>query len=380
MTRFVTKLVVGMAALALAAAPGLAAAQGATSVDEKSGPVAFANGASVRVGADDAPKPGHVITETQRSPLGVGTSKLTGERTRIPQDEGERNSFGTHYEDGRPTVSNYVLHLGQFGEQSPFPEGVKSRPHNVTASLKDTTVPSAVAEAQYALQDSGRAEEAPLDNTVFALLGSKTTADCPSNDKAKGTATAEKLLIRNEQDQLAEFALPAGNEPLTVDNVKLGPPGAAIEDKVELNREETRSSIKLSRVAEFGQLIKQSAWRSGDTTVVAGWQVEITTTPVNTEGIKLQQIKTRMVLGGVSCSLPKGFVAKAAGSGSSGGQPAVPVKIPAGVSTVAAPAPAEDSPAPLGFALLGGGVVLAAGALLVARRRKPAPVRTPSDQ
>jgi LPXTG-motif cell wall-anchored protein len=354
MTRFGTKLAAGVAVFALAAFPATAAAQD-TAVDEKTGPVSFANAAAFKVGDEGQPG-GSVITETQRSPLKPGSSRLSQDRTLVPREAGEKNALGP----------NYLLTFGHYApDQNPFPEGVPSQDHNVTAELKPTTVPDATAQANYALSDYQRGGQSPRDNTVFAIQNAKSTVDCTSNDKTSATATADKIWVRTDE----------GLKDVTADQNYEGhdlPFGAPIAvDKAD--RTQTRSDLKITKLTSFDQLLKQSAWRSGDTTVAAGWQADIVTHVKDTAGNKLQDVKTRIVLGGVSCSLPKGFVPiTPAGNPAPGAprQPDVPVKIPAGVVLPVATVP-DDSSA-VGFALLGGGLLLAGGAVFLARRRKPA--------
>ncbi|WP_158892772.1 hypothetical protein [Amycolatopsis anabasis] len=369
MTRFVTKLAAGTAAFALAVTPGVAAAQTSSGVDEKTGPVAFANAAALKVGnaGEDG---GTVISETQRSPLKPGVSKLSQDRTAVPKDEGEKKALGPYY----------LLSLGKFGPEvdNPFPEGVASRDHNVSAQLKDTTVPTAVAEANYALRDFRRGGNSARDNTVFAFQGAKSFVDCAGNDKATGSTTADKLWVRGKDGKtLEQVEVPVGDKKFEAKDLPAGP-SIDVDAKADLAK--TKTDLTISRVTAFDQLLKQAAWRSGDTTVAAGWQVELVTHVKDAKGDKLQDVKTTIVLGGVSCSLPKGFTPANPGGAAGGGQqvqqPNVPVKIPAGVT--APPEVIEDAgSSPLGYALLGGGVLLAAGAIAVTRRRRP--TGTPSS-
>jgi hypothetical protein len=351
MTRSGTKLVVGTAVLALVALPGIAAAQGSAPVDENTGPVSFANVAAIKVGPDSGG--GFVITETQRSPLRPGISTLSQDRTVVPQDDGERGALGAN--------AQYQLAVGRFGDPSPFPAEVKSTDHHVVAALEATTVPSAVAESNYALLDTGRGKASPADDAVVVFSDAKTSVDCAAVDAETSTATAAKLWVRDTTDQLAQVAVPTGTQKATMTGVKAGPP-AAVDGA---SADKTTSDVTVSRVTSFDQLLRQDAWRGGDVTAASGWQVDIVTHVVTESGV--QDVQTRIVLGGVSCSLPKGFVAlPAAGTATSeGAQPVVPTNIPAGVTASAD----RKTGSPWGFALVGVGVALAAAAAAMWRRR-----------
>jgi hypothetical protein len=357
MTRLATKLASTAAVLALAAAPGVAAAAPpvAAPVDEAAGPASFANIAGIKVGQDKGA--GFVIAETQRSPLTPGTSTLSQDRTVVPKDDGERAAIGAN--------ARYSLTVGTFGDPSPFPAEVKSADHQVVATLAATTVPSAVAESNYALVDTGRGNASPADNALVVFEDARSSVECSAVDRTTSTATAAKLWLRDAKtDQLVSVAVPGGTQAATMAGVKAGPP-AAVEGAVA---EKTTSDITVSRVTSFDQLLRQDAWRSGDVTAVSGWLVDVVTHVVTADGPGAD-VHTRIVLGGVSCSLPKGFAALPAG-GTAGGdpstQPDVPTAIPAG--TASAPA-ARDTGSPWGFALLGGGVVLAIAASVRWRRR-----------
>jgi hypothetical protein len=351
MTRSLTKVALTAAVFALVAAPGVAFAQTAAEVDEQTGPVSFANAASVVV---DTSK---VVTETQRSPLRAGQSKLSQDRSSVPKsgDQGEINAMGP----------NYWLSLGKFGSPSPFPAGVKSLDHQVVAELKDTNVPVASATADYALLDNGRGGPTAGDNSVFALVNAKTSVDCSATNAVKATTSADKLWVRGADDKLAPVAVPTAAKPLVVPGIRVGAPMQV----AGIDPAKTRSTLTISRLSSFDQLVKQDVWRSGAVTAAAGWQAEITTHVVKLDG-NAADVHTKFVLGGVSCSLPKGFVAKAAANSQVvPATSAVPTNVPAGGAPPVVAEAAGNSP--LGFALFGGGVVLALGAVLVLRRRRP---------
>lgn len=351
MTRLGTKLAVGVAVLALVALPGVAAAQGVAPVDEKTGPVSFANVAAIKVGPDSTA--GFVITETQRSPLRPGISTLSQDRAVVPKDDGERSALGTD--------AQYQLAVGRFDDPSPFPPEVHSTDHHVVASLESTTEPSAVAESNYALLDKGRGNASPADNAVVVFSDAKSSVDCAAVDNTTSTATAAKLWLRDGTDKLVPVAVPTDTQKATMTGVKAGPPSTVDGEQAD----KTTSDVTVSRVTSFDQLLRQDAWRSGDVTAASGWQIDVVTHVVTDNGP--QSVETRIVLGGVSCSLPKDFVAlPAAGTATSqSAQPIVPTNIPAGLA-----APAErKTGSPWGFALVGAGVALAAGATVLWRRR-----------
>ncbi|MEV6825526.1 hypothetical protein [Amycolatopsis sp. NPDC051102] len=358
MRRFVTRAAALTAVVFPLAGVGVAEAQ-SQAVDEKTGPVSFANIASVRIGAEGQ-HGGALITETQRSPLLPGQSKLGADRVSVPKDDGERATFGGHYQ----------IDLGRYSaSQNPYPPGVSSRDHNVFAALQATNVPNAVAETNYALRDNWQGGARPVDNTVLVLEGAKTSVDCTGPAKLSSASSVTRLWVRQAGGGLGIVPMPGGNAGLQLTNLRLGPPG----DITNADPATTVSDLKLTRVATFDQLIRQDGWRGGDFTAVAGWRAEITTHVKDAQGTALQDVRTTIVLGGVSCSVPKGFVAKTAGpaGGATATQAPVPTQVPAGYLGAAAPATDGDSSrVPLGLGLLFGGVFFAAVALLLGRRRR----------
>lgn len=374
MTRFMTKAASCAAVLVLAAVPGIAAGQQMRTVDEASGPVSFANAVAVQLG-EDGPGSGRVITETQRSPVTPGSSKLSQDRSMVPASDGEQTAIGPHY----------VLNLGRFEPGvSPFPEGVGSREHNVVATLRDTTVPTAVAESNYALLDRRLADSPEVAGTVLAFVGARSAVECASPDAATAETTAGELWVLGEDGVLAPVPLPQGDAEVRLANLPFGAPvtpNGADPDAA--------SDVVIRRVSQFDQLLRQDQWRGGDVTVAAGWLVEIISEVPNSTGADTEDTesadggdedpevstqRTRVVFGGVSCSIPRVFAPLASPAGQQ--RPSVPIKIPAGVSAQ------EAGVEPLGYTLLGGGVTLAALALLVlhrSRRRAPGQVTRGSE-
>ncbi|WP_216216241.1 hypothetical protein [Amycolatopsis aidingensis] len=440
MTRFGTKLAAGTAALALTAGSGTAAAQDSSGVSEETGPVAFANAASMQVHDPIGQKKVFtLVTETQRSPLRTGVSALAQDNSTVPRSPEDYDTVGRHYR----------LSFGTFDPAGGlFPEGVPSREHRVTAALKDTTVPVATAEANYALQDLQQPSSGQ-DKTVLAFQGVRNTLECADPENVTGETTAEKLWVLDKEGNLAARDLPEGDQPLEVEGLGFGPPMDPRREQKEgdetklvpvpYDRDLTTSDVSISRVTAFDQLLRQQEWRDGAVTGVAGWKVTITShlrkereaepdgaataenrdqagatgnadqeagtqdaadqatteqraaegdqqadrgdDPRNSqdtapEGSKFEDVgtmTTTLVLGGLSCSLPQGFTPVQPGGG--GQQPSVPVKIPAGASSAPVSAAVADLPAdrggfPTGLVLIGGGLVLGAGALLTLRGRR----------
>jgi hypothetical protein len=352
MTRSLTKLALVGAVCALLATPGVAAAQTVAEVDEQTGPVSFANGASILIDA------GKVVTETQRSPLRAGQSRLSQDRTSVPKsgDQGELNAMGP----------NFVVQLGTFSGQSPFPAGVKSQEHEVIAALQDTNVPTATATANYALLDNSRGRATPGENSLFAFQNAKSVVDCSTTKTVKSTTTADKLWVRDAEDKLVQVGVPAGTDKVEVGGIRAGAPMKI--DNVDLSK--TTAKLTISRVTQFDQLIRQNVWRGGDITAVGGWLAELDTHVIRTDG-SFADVHTKVVLGGVSCSLPKTFAKLTPGTPSAQVTPTVPTNVPAGGVPVAAEAASTSQGSALGFVLFGGGLVLAAAAVLTLRRRKP---------
>lgn len=349
MIRSLPKLAAGVAVFALLAVPATASAQeNQAPVDERNGPVAYANIAALAIGQDR--RGGSVISETQRSPLLPGTSTLAQRRSLLPGTPGERAAAGPHY----------LLNLGTFAAgESPFPAGVPSTRHAVTATLRGDTVPTARARANYALRDLQG------ESTVLAFQGAESSVTCAGPDKLTSETTAGKLWLLDTDGELRPATLPAAGARLTRLNLPFGAP-------VEVqgaDPERTVSDVVVSRITAYDELLRQDGWRDGDHTTAAGWRVEVVTHVKDAEGADIRDVLTTFVLGGVSCSVPRGFapVAQGEGRADTPATPDVPVKIPAGAHAVAEPGP---EPA-WGLGLLGGGLLLA-GAAVVAARRGPA--------
>ncbi|RZQ60348.1 hypothetical protein [Amycolatopsis suaedae] len=324
---------------ALLALPGASAAQ--TPVDERTGPVSFANAIAVRVG--EGPQAGTVITETQKSPTTPGQSRLTPSRNLVPRDAGERKALG----------ENYLVHLGQFAAPGPYPDGVGSRAHAVTAALRQDTVPAAVAETNYALQDQAIGGDRPIDNTVLAMQRARTSVECARPGALTASSTVDRLWVRTDTG-LDQVSVPEGSTPLSLKGLPFGPPTAV----PGIDKDKTTSDLTIRRVTRFDELLRQDQWRAGDATAVGGWLVEIVSHVVRGDG-QTADVKTRMVLGGVSCSVPKNF----SGAAAPPAKPKVPTKVPAGTD------PGGDDL--LGYGLLGTGAVLGVAAVAVLRRRRP---------
>ncbi|PXY27652.1 hypothetical protein [Prauserella muralis] len=353
MIRSLPKLATCAAVLALLAVPTTASAQESRApVDERDGPVAYANIAALAIGPDH--RGGSVISETQRSPLLPGTSTLAQSRALLPGTPGERDAAGPHYR----------LNLGTFAAgRSPFPAGVPSTPHAVTATLRDDTVPTATAKANYALRDLAS------DATVLAFQGAESTVTCAGPDRLTGETTADRLWLLDAGGELRPADLPAAGTRLTRLNLPFGPPG----DVPDADPDRTVSDVVVSRITAYDQLLRQDRWRDGDHTTAAGWRVEIVTHVKDADGNDIRDVLTTLVLGGVSCSVPQGFTPVAQDRGRADvpttTTPPVPVRIPAGAHPSAEPGPASA----WGAGLLGGGLLLGAAAVLVAvvARRRP---------
>lgn len=372
--------------VAFAAVP--ATAYGTESVDERTGPVAFANAAALAVVDDGSgSRGGSVISETQRSPLLPGTSRLARNRSRLPQSEAERDAAGP----------NYLVRIGE---------------HDVTATLRDTYVPTAVAEADFVLRDQAS------DTTVLRLRSAHTEVECLSPDRVRERSTAGRLSLLNGDGELRSVELPDGDGTVKREGLPFGPPVEVTQDGVTVT-----SDVTIRRVTSFDQLLRQDQWRDGDVTAVAGWLVEVvshiepiarpgdsetaepttatntttatdtneptetsrTTTSVSsvsstnsesTQRPRARRITTKLVLGGVSCSLPTGFTARSAAQQPT--RPSVPLTIPAGVEPARAAtttASSADTSHTVGVGLLGGGVALGALALLLVLRRRASAAR-----
>ncbi|AXB47831.1 hypothetical protein A4R43_39750 [Amycolatopsis albispora] len=350
-----TKLAAGTTALAFAVAPGVASAQ----VDEETGPVAYANAAAAKVGEGE--NAGTLVTETQKSPLKAGESRLSQDRILLPKDDGEKNAIGP----------NYLVHLGKYDPaHSPYPEGVASRDHNVVATLKDNNVPTATAETNYALQDTSIGGHSDLENTLVVLSGAKTSVECAGSDKVTGTTTAEKLWVRNADGELVEEKVPAAGGEVKLTDLPFGAPRdtdakVGVEDPAK-----TRSDLTVRPISEFDSLLRQDQWRKGELNAAAGWLVEVVTRVKDKDDKVIEEVPSRYVLGGVSCSIPENFKPSEPQSST----PQVPTKIPAGAIT---PEHTDGGVSPLGLSLLGGGLLLGTGAVLTLRRR-PAPAERKS--
>ncbi len=371
-----TALTVTAALTVLWAGATVPAAARPQPVDPETGPVAFANVASMAIADDGYGRPGgSVISETQRSPLTPGVSRLGESRSALPASEGERAAVGP----------NYRLDIEH---------------HDVAAGLGESGVPEASARADFVLTDLA------TDVTVLAFERAGTSAECVSAAEPESGASASRLSVTGADGVLRPVSLPEPGEEVRRQDLPFGAP-------VEIGEDEAATSdLRIRPVTEFGQLLRQRQWREGEVTAASGWLVEIHThvrpaepegderfeLPVpaevtegteDTEGTSevptagdgerhpARTVETTFVLGGVSCSVPRDFVSGGGGQAEPGA-PSVPVTIPAGVGAPGGPlaraeARAEGSDARSattmwGTALLAGGGVLGLAALFLARR------------
>ncbi len=368
-----TALTATTALIVLAAGATAPAAARSRTVDPETGPVAFANVASMAIADDGYGRPGgSVVSETQRSPLTPGVSRLGESRSALPASEGERAAVGP----------NYRLDIEH---------------HDVVAGLGESGVPEAGARADFALTDLA------TDVTVLEFERARTSAECVSAAEPESDASASRLSVTGADGVLRPVSLPEPGGEVRRQNLPVGAPVEIGEDEV------ATSDLRIRPVTEFGQLLRQRQWRDGEVTAVSGWLVEIDThvrpaesdagerfdlpvpaeitegapeAPTAGDGDGEQQpvrtIETTFVLGGVSCSVPRDF-ASGGGGQAEPGAPSVPVTIPAGVGApggslaraeVRAEGPDDAQPATTvwGTALLAGGGVLALAALLLARK------------
>ena len=366
MSRVVSKLVAATVVTAVTVLVAAPAGASPSAVDPDRGPVAFANVASLVVTDNGHGTPGgSVISETQRSPLTPGTSRLGKSRSALPGSEGERAAVGP----------NYLLEIDH---------------HDVSATLHSRGEPSATARADYVLTDLA------AGTPVLSFTSSVTHVACEGVDDVKTEASADRLAVVDATGELTPVALPAPGDEVR----RAGLPFGA---SVELgDDEEATSDITVRRVADFAELLRQDQWRDGDVTAVSGWVVEIDThvrsveardhlddqldLPEPTAGAGesgSRTIRTTLVLGGVSCSIPHDFVA-GGGGGAEPRSPSVPATIPAGVgapgdvsegetegAVVRAAVPQDGGHASTwGVGLLAGGAVLGAAAWLLTRHTR----------
>lgn len=334
-------------------------------VDAETGPVAFANVASLSVTDDGYGRPGgSVISETQRSPLTPGTSRLGESRTALPNSEGERAAMGP----------NYRLDIEH---------------HDVGAGLAPSGVPEATARADFTLIDLAN------EVTVLTMHRAATSALCTSAVTQETDASAVRLSLVNGDGELQPVALPKDGGEVVVEDLPFGA-------SVELGEgEEATSDVRIRQVGRFDELLRQDQWRDGEVTAASGWLIEIDThvrsggnerlapplpgeaTPQESDSPPEGQrqvprtIETTLVLGGVSCSVPRDFAPGGGGHAEPAAPaPSVPVTIPAGVGApVSHTASAEEAAGPRpatvwGVALLAGGAVLGGAALVLARRSR----------
>lgn len=358
--------------LASGAATPVAALPGP--VDPETGPVAFANVASMAVTDDGYGRPGgSVVTETQRSPLTPGVSRLGSERSALPGSEGERAAVGP----------NYLLDIDD---------------HDVFARLGDDGVPEASARADFVLTDL--AADAP----VLVFERATTSATCASATEPESSASASRLSVIDPNGALRPVPLPEPGDEVSKRDLPFGAP-------VEIGEDETATSdLRIRPVTDFDQLLRQQQWRDGEVTASSGWLVEIETHVRPKDGSRselpvpeeisegaspeapeagdgeqhsVRTVETTLVLGGVSCSVPRDF-GRAGGGGEAepAAPPSVPVTIPAGVGApderiVRAAGDTDDarSATVWGTALVAGGGLLGLAAVWLARKARSTRVR-----
>lgn len=366
MTRFVSKLAVSATAVALttlAAAPAFAA----DSVDANTGPVSYAfPGQYALQNVSNA--------KLYRSPLQAGVSG-PDEHNR----EEDQLAVSPDPGDGANSRASWEIRVNSAAPvDRNRPAGVPVKPQfTAAAALNDTQVPGAVMSTDYEIMDSTFDRGVTQDSVVY-FDGVRSAAECDSPTAVHADSTVNGLYVRQANGQLTKVALPAGGSYTS----KSVPASAPDKTPDGTDRQHIFADITVSKITKTDGLIKTPQWRTGDVNAAAGWRIDVAHYYLKGLGQRVDFAKTSMVAGGVSCSIPKDFVAKPKPTstqpvpttqpgtpGKPTAKPTVPVKIPAGGDPAAA-APAENSSLP--YVLGGGGalVVVAAGAAFAARRRR----------
>ncbi|WP_158892768.1 hypothetical protein [Amycolatopsis anabasis] len=380
MSRLLTRLAVGTAAVSLAVTPGMAVAEDAPSI-----PVAFGfgiTGLGPDLGKDFIHSGGDVAVAGE-----PGTKKDGRDRLSIPD---------------KPT--RLSLHASDYGaEDKELPEGVQGKtPYSLSATVGETTVPSAEAKGDYWLTRTGAG--APAWGLYLRNASSKV--ECAAPDKPSATSTADAIYYRKKDGKQYQEKLPAPGKELALDEVDLGAPpdtGKKWQTRVHIVRAEDAKTAAADTSAatvgdasgaaaqELGALAAESDTKETNTPepppaatkaeegvvkATTAWSVAVVDVEVDAAGKPTGQQRVNVAqFGYVSCSIPKDFVPKkpadpapdpgGAAPVAPAAKPNVPVKIPAGDD------PGAGNTAPIGLIAFGGVAVAgAAGAAVALRRRK----------
>ena len=361
MTRLMPKLAAGAAALALISVPSLAFAAPAPTVDADKGQVAYSFDLAFSIPGTDSAKP-------LRSPLSPGSNDEENyvKALNISPDQGTVwslfvNSPTAHDDDRPPTVQ-------------PKPT------YKLSAGLADNLTPQASVATDYKLEDgtlTGRGVTTPTFVYADTL---RSAAQCPSAKDAKADSTVAGFYVRQPDGQLTKIATPAGGASYTVTHVPMKAPTG------DTTKSDVFGDIAIQKVTDVGDLIKTANWRTGDVNAASGWRVQVDNYVLDGNNKKTDLGVSTVILGGVSCSIPKDFVAQpvtpptttthapttSKSSTPTTTKPSLPVTIAAGDGSTSAGSGAGGVNLLLPIAGAAAAVLTGGVALTVARRRREA--------
>ncbi len=419
----------GVLVVALGALP--AQARAGEDGDRAAEPVAYANVASLAVRDDGWGRPGgSVISETQRSPATPGTSSLEG-RSALPDSDGERRATGPNYTlDLEPHDVSATL------TDSRVPAATARAGYTLTDRGAGTVLTFDAATSVRCPAPDATVAEASGSLSLLDRAGALTRVDLPDGtgrvrreglpfgpptavgpgERAVSAVTVRRVSAFDDllrQDGWRSGAVTAVSGWVVRIETRIGPDRDPEPAGTPRGRDtpatepaadgpDTADTADTTDPADTGgsesgaQLPGQATVRDPDpgdpqpgdpqpgdpepgaadaesSPTTAGQPGTTAQDTAEPESAGIRTVRTELVLGGVSCSVPTDF-APGVGGGSGradGGRepvdPSVPVRIPAGAPGATTATGPAAGPVGWGAGLLGAGAALGAAAFLLAR-------------
>lgn len=282
------------AAVVTALVPGVALAAGG-SVDESTGPVAYAFTGGYDVPAFEGTDSDR-FNEQYRSPLEPG---VTGVRPGSPESVSDFIPVGP-----LSTGTSWFIHVnaktGMFADSVPPPGASENEHFQATAHLSPGLAPSSVVRADYMLEAQNSINDPAPDQRWLFLDDVRSDAVCQSSSRTWSGTTAARMWVRQPDRSLASVPVPSGSEAYQVEGIKLRLPVTTMEHQ----HKDQYADVSVRQVTSPADLVGTDQWRTGEVNAASGWRVDVASYVVE-DGVRRNLETSRLILGGVSCSLPK---------------------------------------------------------------------------
>lgn len=274
------------------ALPGMAWASTGP-VDEHTGPVAYAFTGAYHVPTLDG---ADTFDEVYRSPLEPG---VVGVR---PPSDAARSGFIPV--GPLSTGTSWFMHVnsdtGAFSSSTRPAGTTDDEFFESTAELSSTSVPRATVRADYMLEAQNALGDDSADHRWLYLDDVRSHADCRSAENVSARTTAGQLWIRQPDRTLAAVPVPVGDAEYRVNGMPLRLPNPTMEQQFRPQF----ADVSVRRATGPADLIGTDQWRTGEVNAASGWRVEVTSYVLE-NGTRTEVDRSVLILGAVSCSLPR---------------------------------------------------------------------------